>query len=128
MNVTNTLVLGLVISHPDFCNSVVFRLSQKSVHKMQRVQNIAAKLVLNKQKYDRATESRKLLFWLPIAARIEFKILVLVYKCFQGDAPEYIQKNMLTKKPVLKEGIQNTNISSYFLKQPKTPLHIDHLV
>ena len=94
MDAAHTLVLGLIISHLNFYN-VLFGLQQKSVHKIQRVQNIAAKLVLNKQKYDSAAESRKLLHWLPIAARNEFKILVLVYKYLQGDAPEYLH-NMLT--------------------------------
>ena len=85
------------MSHLNFCNSVLFGLPQKSVHKMQRVQNIAPK-----QKYNSVTESRKLLHWLPIAARIEFKISVLVYKSFQGDAPEYIH-NLLMKSQYSKK-------------------------
>ena len=74
---------------------------------MHGVQNIAAKQVLNKLKYDSATESRKLLHWLPIAARIKFKLLVHVYKCFQGDALKYI-KNLLIKMSVLKQGLRSS--------------------
>ena len=114
----HTLVPGLVMPHLNFCNMGLFGLPQKSVHKIRRVQNIAAKLVLNKQKSDRVTESRKFLHWLPIAARMKFKILVLVYKCFRGDAPEYIQ-NLLTKKPELEEGLRSSKHSN-FLLVPKT--------
>ena len=90
---THTLVLGLVTSHLDFCNSVLFGLPKYSIKKLQRVQNIAAKLVLNRTKHESSTESRKQLHWLPIAARIEFKIIVLVYKCLHRNAPEYLQKS-----------------------------------
>ena len=58
---THTLVLGLVMSHLDFCNSTLFGLPQKSIKKLQRVQNIAAKLVLNRTKYESSAESRRLL-------------------------------------------------------------------
>ena len=52
----HTLVLGLVISHLDFCNSILFGLPKKSVNQLQRVQNIAAKLVLKRTKFDSSTE------------------------------------------------------------------------
>ena len=47
---------------------------------------------------------------------------MLVYKCFQGDAPEYIQ-NLLTKKPVLKEGLRPSK-HLYLLLVPKTNQNI----
>ena len=93
----HTLPLGLVMSHVGFCNSVPFGLSQKTVNKMQRVQYIVAKLVLKKRKYDSVIEYRRLLHWLVIAARIEFKILVLVYNAFKVMPLQRIQ-NLLIKK------------------------------
>ena len=44
---------------------------------MQKVQNMAAKLVLNRDKWSSNNESLKQLHWLPIQAWIDFKILVL---------------------------------------------------
>ena len=47
---------------------------------MQKVQNMAAKLVLNRDKWSSSKESLKQLHWLPIEAQIDFKILVLTQK------------------------------------------------
>ena len=43
---TQTLVQGLVISHLDYCNSILVGLPKISICKLQRIQNAAAKLVL----------------------------------------------------------------------------------
>ena len=43
---TESLVLGTVISHIDYCNSILYGLPDCEIQKMQRVQNISAKLVL----------------------------------------------------------------------------------
>ena len=45
-----TLMLGLVVSHLDYCNSILAGLLDVSINQMQRVQNLAAKVVLGKSK------------------------------------------------------------------------------
>ena len=50
--VCTTLMLGLVISHLDFCNSILVGLPDVSIKQMQKVQNLAAKVVLGKSKMD----------------------------------------------------------------------------
>ena len=45
-----TLVMGLVISHLDYANAVLVGLPETDIHKLQCVQNMAAKLILNKDK------------------------------------------------------------------------------
>ena len=94
---------------------------QKIQSRNCRVQNIATKLVLNRTKHESSAESRKQLHWLPIAARIEFKIIVLVYKCLHGNAQEYLQK-ILTPKPVLREGLRSSTFTNN-LHVPKTSRH-----
>ena len=101
-----TLVQGLVISHLDYANAILAGLPNCELNKLQRVQNIAAKLILKKTKRDSATECRKQLHWLPIKARIEFKILVLVYKCLNNMAPEYL-KSLLSYKLESKQGLRS---------------------
>ena len=51
---------------------------------------MAAKFVLGRTKYNSATQCLKTLHWLPIRLRIEYKILVMVYKCLQKQAPGYL--------------------------------------
>ena len=53
---------------------------------------MCAKLVLNKCKYDSATECLKQLHWLPIKQRIQHKILVNTHKSLNGQAPKYIRE------------------------------------
>ena len=83
------LVLGLVMSHLDYVNSAFISLPTSDINKMQRVQNAAAKFVLNLKRMDSSTKALKILHWLPIKFRIQFKILLLVYKWFSGLAPSY---------------------------------------
>ena len=89
------LVMGLMISHLDYANAILVGWPETDIHKLQWVQNMAAKLILNKDKYDSVTECFKNLHWLPIKTRIHFKILTLTYKCLNNQAPEYLH-NLLT--------------------------------
>ena len=84
------LASALVLCHLDYANSVLCELPAKSLQKLQRVQNWAAKVVLCRSKYDSSTESLRQLHWLHIKHRIDFKILCLVYKCIHGTAPSYL--------------------------------------
>ena len=61
-----TLLLMLCISHLDYSNTVLYGISNKTLNKYQRIQNMCAKLVLGKSKYNSSTESLKALYWLPI--------------------------------------------------------------
>ena len=59
---------------------------------LQRVQNIAARVVKRKRcsPDNRITPMLKSLHWLPVEYRIDFKILLLTYKCINGLAPGYL--------------------------------------
>ena len=86
------LIQALVISHLDYSNGVFINLSKKAVEPMQKIQNMAAKIVLKKLKYDSSKESLKELHWLPIEFRIKFKIVMIVFKCINGNAPKYLKE------------------------------------
>ena len=57
---------------------------------MQRIQNMCAKLVLKRGKFDSSKEALYNLHWLPIKARISFKMLTFMYNCHVGHAPVYL--------------------------------------
>ena len=94
----HTLVLMLCISHLDYSNALLYGITKKLLQKYQRIQNMCTKLVLNKCKYDSATEYLKQLHWLPIKQQIQHKILVITYKSLNGQAPKYIQE-LINVKP-----------------------------
>ncbi len=63
----------------------------QSYKKLQIVQNTSARVLIQAKKYDRIsmTAVRKHLHWLPIKARIDFKILFLALKAYIGIGPKY---------------------------------------
>ena len=92
------LVHAFVSSRLDFCNSPGFR--QKQLDKLQRIQNSAARLVTRTKKYEHIIPVLCSLHWLPIALRIEFKILLLTYKAMNCLAPPYISELLNLYCPV----------------------------
>ena len=92
-----TVVHAFVGSRLDYCNSVLLGISDKHIQKLQRIQNIAARLVSGSSKYDHITPVLKELHWLPIKERIQFKTLVITFKALNGQAPEYLSELLCRK-------------------------------
>ena len=103
---TYTLILGLVMSHLDYCNAIFYGLPEVDLKRLQRVQNVAAKLVLNKSHRDSVTECMFHLHWLPIKSRIDYNILTLTHKCVQGEAPKFLT-DLITKQVVRWDGLRS---------------------
>ena len=51
---TETLVLTLVISHLDYCNSILLRVPDVTLKPFQRIQNMSAKLIFHMKYRDSA--------------------------------------------------------------------------
>ena len=103
---THTLVLGLVMSHLDYYNAIFYGLPKVYLKRLQRVQNVAAKLVLNKSCRDSVTECMIHLHWLTIKSRINYKILTLTHKCVHGEAPKYLT-DLITEWAVRRDGLRS---------------------
>ena len=112
------LVVSLCLSHLDYSNSILAGLLDCTIKQMQRIQNYGDKLVLGKIRYNSSRNILKDLHWLPIKSRIKFKILMLVYKCLRGNAPEYL-RNLMTRCPQTIHTVRSNNIMDR-LVIPKT--------
>ena len=62
------------------------------IQKPQRFQNVAARLISGRRKYDHITPVLKDLHWLPDVQRIHFEVVITVYKVMHNTAPAYLQK------------------------------------
>ena len=57
---------------------------------VQSVQNAAARLITGTQRTEHITPVLQSLHWLPVRQQILFKVAVLVHKCLNGRAPDYL--------------------------------------
>ena len=84
------LVHGLVMSHLDYSNGVLGLLPNASLKPYLKVQSMAVKTTLRRNKYDTVREAMMELHWLPIRERINYKIIMWVFKCLHNLAPQYL--------------------------------------
>ena len=89
---TRTIIQALVMSKLDYCKSLLPGSANYQLKKIQRIQNMAHRIVCNLHKCDHVTPSKHNLHWLMIPQRIQFKIACLMYKCIKGQAPKYLYR------------------------------------
>jgi hypothetical protein len=93
-HLTTQLVLALVISRLDYCNTVLAGLPSSTTAPLQRVQNAAARLVFDLRPRDHVTPALIQLHWLPVQSRITYKLCVLMYQAHTGVLPAYLNETL----------------------------------
>ena len=63
----------------DYCNALLAALPQSTMAPLQRVMDAAARLVCNLRSRDHVTPALIELHWLPITARVQYKLCLLVH-------------------------------------------------
>ena len=76
----------------DYCNSLFIGLPNVILKKVQSVLNRAARLIFNLPPRVPTTSSLIELHWLPLKARIEFKICLITFKALKFNQPSYIRE------------------------------------
>ena len=109
------LVVAMVISCLDYCNSVFIGLPADQITWLQWVQNNAARLVMKKRRRDHVTLLPKELHWLPVKFRCQYKIATLAYRHFEGSLPLYLSSSLCTYES--SRSLQSSN--EKLLKIPK---------
>ena len=69
--VTQQLVLALIMSRLDYCNSMLAGLLTSTLQPLQRLQNAAAQLMFGLSHSDHVTPTLIQLHWLPVSYRIK---------------------------------------------------------
>jgi len=90
LKAAKTLVHAFVSSRLDYCNSLLYGISDGLLTKLQTIQNAAARVVTGTRKFDYITPVLHQLHWLPVRQRITFKLAMITFKYRRGLAPSYV--------------------------------------
>ena len=82
------LIWWLILPHPPL-----------HIHRLQVLMNRVAGILCGLSKYDHVTSALVSLHWLPVKQRINFKIILMVYKSLNGFAPGYLANFLIPYCP-----------------------------
>jgi len=92
-------------------------LPKESTNKWQLVQNAAARILTNTQKRDHISLVLESMHWLPVLFRIDFKVLLMIYKALHNLALTYLSDCLSFYQPAFFLSLRSSNVS--LLKVPK---------
>jgi hypothetical protein len=103
-----TAVNALVTPHLDYGNGLLYGITKKLENKLQMAQNSAVRVIERIKGYESITQYRKDLHWLPIPARIEYKLLTTAWKSLNDQAPEYL-KSLIHRESSSHHNLRSNN-------------------
>jgi len=86
-DVVSTLVQAFVLCRLDYCNSLLFGMTDDLFQRLQGIQNAAARLVTGTGRREHITPVLRRLHWLPVRQCVEFKLALLNNKSLLGQLP-----------------------------------------
>ena len=81
---------ALALSRIDYCNSLLMGWAKYQIDKLQRIQNMACRVICSVRKFDSISHHLKDLHWPCVHEQIAYKICILMFKCFRDIAPKYL--------------------------------------
>ena len=111
-------VRALVVSRLDYANSLLVGVPDKSLRKLQVVQNDAARLVSRTSRREHITPVLHQMHWLPVRQRITHKLLSLTFKALHSEtAPLYLHDLLQQRQP---SRVLRSSSAPIQLVQPRT--------
>jgi len=121
-DVTTNLVSSFVLSRLDYGNALLAGLPYTTIAPLQCVLNAAARLVYGLLPRDHVSAAAIELHWLPVEARIQFKLCLLVHLTVIGNAPTYITDLLQPVSSVTSHGTVLRSATKSDFQVPRTRL------
>ena len=86
--------------------------------RLQKVQNAAARVTFQIAKFDHITSALTDLLWLPVMFRVQFKLLLFVYKSLHNQSAPDI-RDLLSLKPAANYALRSPAQSLLFVPKVK---------
>ena len=99
IDATITLLSAFVLPKLDYCNSLFYGSPMYMLERLQKVQNSAARQIFQCRKQNHISPLLMSLHWLPMNARIEYKLSVICHSFFLGLSPIYLSDLLLVYSP-----------------------------
>ena len=119
-NTATTVACAIVSSTLDYCNSVLAGMSDANFKKLERVQYSLVRVVTGMPVYSRDHMMPVLANWLPIRARVSFKIATTVFNVRQTGQPSYLAE--LIEDAVPSRTLRSSASRQCTLKESRTVL------
>ena len=107
----------MITSRLDYYNASFACVADEQISRIQKTQNNAARLILKQSKRDHVTTLLKELHWFPVKYRIQYKLVTLAFRHFDGTLPPYLS-SLCTYQP--SRSLRSS--TERLLKIPKTNL------
>ena len=96
---TKSLVHAIVMSRMDYGNALLFGLPDYLTYRLQKVQNLCARIITFTPRRCHISPVLQSLHWLPIKRWLEYKVLLHTYKGLNGLAPGYLADMLEPYRP-----------------------------
>jgi hypothetical protein len=100
MGLIGSLVATAVVSSRlDYCNSLLYGMTDRNINRLQRVQNSLSRLITNSNLRCHIMPVLDELHWLPVNTRIDYKVALLTYKAMMIQRSIYLSKLLRLHRP-----------------------------
>ena len=115
------LATCIVGSRIDYCNSILAGISSYNIHRLQTVQNKAAKIVTRSRGRVSCSPLLRQLHWLPVCHRIDYKVALITFKTLTTTQPSYLSSLLIPYTP--SRSLRSSNQHLLFEPLSKSALH-----
>src|SRR6218665_1139874 len=99
LKTASTIAISIVDANLDYCNFLFLNIETTQINRLQAIQNALASAVTKTPKHHHITPILKILHWLKIPERIEYKAISLTYNTLQSSQPSYLRQLFTIQPP-----------------------------